>query len=183
MACGTSGGSRNSPVYLIWLFTNSRRIHWFFVGFRVNDYINSVLSHNLVDPDGVINLRKKRLELGLEQDISPSTDVTFPRDGFEVGISSVPKVGFGQIWKYLMEEVEFKKQLSVQKRIAKGYNFFQSGKVLGLYSKTENGLFYVKSQVFIFKDWADVYCKSHNTCQLWNWESILPMSSWEWWML
>lgn len=64
-----------------------------------------------------------------------------------------------------MEEVEFKKQLSVQKRIVKGYNFFQSGKVLGLYSKTENGLFYVKSQVFIFKDWADVYCKSHNTCR------------------
>lgn len=71
-----------------------------------------------------------------------------------------------------MEEVEFKKQLSVEKRIVKGYNFFKSGKVLGLYSKTENGLFYVKSQVFIFKDWADVYCKSHNRC-------ILPMSSWE----
>ncbi|CAH3144356.1 unnamed protein product [Porites lobata] len=133
------------------------------------DLIKSVLSHNLVDPDGGINLRKKRLELSLEQDISPSIDVAFPQDGFEVGISSVPKVGFGQIWKYLMEEVEFKKQLSVEKRILKGYNFFKSGKVLGLYSKTENGLLYLKSQVFIFKDWADVYYK----------KSILPMSSWE----
>ena len=154
------------------MFTIREEFTDFFVGFRVNDYINSVLSHNLVDPDGGINLRKKRLELGLKQDISPSTDVAFPQDGFEVGLSSVPKVGFGQIWKYLMEEVEFKKQLSVEKRILKGYNFFKSGKVLGLYSKTENGLFYVKSQVFIFKDWADVYCKSHNRC-------ILPMSSWE----
>ena len=45
-----------------------------------------------------------------------------------------------------MEQVEFKKQLSVEKIIVKGYNFFKSGKVLGLYSKTENGLFYVKSQ-------------------------------------
>ena len=82
----------------------------------------------------------------MEQDVRPITDVPFPQDGFEVGISSVPNVGFGEIWKYLMEEVEFKKQLSVEKLIVKGYNFFKSGKVLGLYSKTENSLFYVKSQ-------------------------------------
>ena len=82
----------------------------------------------------------------MEQDVSPITDVPFAQDGFEIGISSVSKVGFGQIWKYLMEEVEFKKQLSVEKIIVKGYSFFKSGKVLGLYSKTENGLFYVKSQ-------------------------------------
>ena len=36
--------------------------------------------------------------------------------------------------------MEFKKQLSVEKPIVKGYNFFKSGKVLGLYSKSENGL-------------------------------------------
>ena len=34
----------------------------------------------------------------------------------------------------------------MEKLIVKGYNFFKSGKALGLYSKTENGLFYVKSQ-------------------------------------
>ena len=107
--------------------------------------MNSGLFHNLVDPDRGINLRKNCLELGLEQDVRPITDVPFPQDGFEVGISSVPNVGFGQIWKYLMEEVEFKKQLSMEKLIVKGYNFFKSGKVLGLYSKTENSLFYVKS--------------------------------------
>ena len=49
-----------------------------------------------VGPDGGINLQKKHLRLGLEQDISPLTDVLFPQDGFEVGISSVPKLGFCQ---------------------------------------------------------------------------------------
>ena len=60
---------------------------------------------------------------------------------------SVPRVGYNQIWNYLIEDVELKKQLSVEKPIVKGYNFYKSGKVLGLYSKAENGLFYVKSQV------------------------------------
>ena len=54
---------------------------------------------------------------------------------------------YNHIWKYLIEDVEFKKQLSVEKPIVKGYNFFKSGKVLGLYSKSENGLVYMKSQV------------------------------------
>ena len=43
--------------------------------------------------------------------------------------------------------MEFKKQLFVEKPIVKGYNFLKSGKVLALYSKTDNGVFYVKSQV------------------------------------
>ena len=91
----------------------SFQIHWIFVGFRVNNYINSGLSPNPVGPDGG-NLQKKHLRLGLEQDISPLTDVLFRQDGFEVGISSVPKIGFCQIRKYLTEEVKFKKQLSVE---------------------------------------------------------------------
>ncbi|XP_029206168.2 uncharacterized protein LOC114969974 [Acropora millepora] len=32
---------------------------------RVNDYINNGLSNNLVDPDGGVNVQKKRLKLGL----------------------------------------------------------------------------------------------------------------------
>ena len=83
-----------------------------------------------VGPDGGINLQKKHLRLGLEQDISPLTDVLFPQDGFEVGISSVPKIGFRQIRKYLTEEVKFKRQLLVEKPKVKGYNFSTSGKVL-----------------------------------------------------
>lgn len=91
----------------------SFQIRWIFVGFRVNNYINSGLSPNPVGPDGG-NLQKKHLRLGLEQDISPLTDVLFRQDGFEVGISSVPKIGFCQIRKYFTEEVKFKKQLSVE---------------------------------------------------------------------
>ena len=35
-------------------------------------------------------------------------------------------------WKYLIEDVEFKNQLSVEKPIVRGYNFSKFGKVLGL---------------------------------------------------
>lgn len=114
---------------------------------RVNDYINSGLEKNLVDPDGGLNIKKKRLKLGLEREVESVINVEFPSEGFQVGVSCLPKIGYSQIWKYLIEEVEFKKQLSVEKPIVKGYNFFKSGKVLGLYSKTDNGVFYVKSQV------------------------------------
>ncbi|PFX31615.1 uncharacterized protein LOC111321917 [Stylophora pistillata] len=114
---------------------------------RVNDYINNGLSNNLVDPDGGVNVQKKRLKLGLIQEVNPTCNAEFPADGFQVGISCVPRIGYNHIWKYLIEDVEFKKQLSVEKPIVKGYNFFKSGKVLGLYSKSENGLVYVKSQV------------------------------------
>ena len=101
-----------------------------------------------MDPDGGANLQKKRLKLGLIQEVSsPCSAELFPTDNFQVGISCVPRVGYNQIWKYLVEDVELKKQLSVEKPIVKGYNFYKSGKVLGLYSKAENGLFYVKSQV------------------------------------
>ncbi|KAK3753046.1 hypothetical protein QZH41_001200 [Actinostola sp. cb2023] len=114
---------------------------------RVNDYISNGLGGNIVDPDGGINIEKKRLELGLDEEISPLTDEAFPIDGFRVGVSDLPKVGYAQIWKYLIEDVELKKQLSVEKPIVKGYNFYKSGKVKGVFSKSENGLFYVKSQV------------------------------------
>ena len=101
----------------------------------------------MVDPDGGVNVQKKRLKLGLIQEVNPTCNAEFPADGFQVGISCVPRIGYNHIWKYLIEDVEFKKQLSVEKPIVKGYNFFKSGKVLGLYSKSENGLVYVKSQV------------------------------------
>ena len=113
-------------------------------------------------------VRHGSLRLSLEQEVGPSTDILLPRDGFEVGISCVAKIGYSQMWKYLIEEVEFKKQLSVEKPIVKRYNFFKSGKVLGLFSKTENGLFYGKkpSVTFIFKDWASICCKNHYMCKL-----------------
>lgn len=64
-------------------------------------------------------VRYGSLRLSLEQEVGPSTDFLLPQDGFEVGISCVPKIGYSQMWKYLIEEVEFKKQLSVEKPIVK----------------------------------------------------------------
>ena len=83
-------------------------------------------------------MQKKRLKLGLIQEVSPTCNAEFPADGFQVGISCVPRMGYNHIWKYLIKDVEFKKQLSVEKPVVKGYNFFKSGKVLGLYSQSKN---------------------------------------------
>jgi hypothetical protein len=40
------------------------------------------------------------------------TDENFPVDGFKFGIPGLPEIGYSQIWKYLIEDVEIKKQLS-----------------------------------------------------------------------
>lgn len=110
--------------------------------------MTSGLAGNIVDPDGGVNLQKKRLSLGLDKEVVPLTDEHFPDSGFQVGISAgIPQIGYSQIWKYLIEDVELKKQLSVEKPIVKGYNFYKSGKVLGVYSKAENNMFYLKSHV------------------------------------
>ena len=64
----------------------------------------------------------------------------FPADGFQVRISTINPHWLQSDMEVLNRDVEFNKQLSVEKPIVKGYNFFKSGKVLGLYSKSENGL-------------------------------------------
>lgn len=114
--------------------------------FRVNDYIRSGLdSKNLIDPDGGINLENKRRELGLQEEQETATLVDFPTKGFVLVINSKLHVGYPQIWKFLIDDVELKKQLSVEKPIVKGYNFYKSGKVQGIYTKQQEELFYIKS--------------------------------------
>ena len=76
--------------------------------YRVNDYINNGLSNNLVDPDGGVNVQKKRLKLGLIQEVRPTCNADFPADGFQVGISCVPRIDYNHIWKYLIEDVALK---------------------------------------------------------------------------
>ena len=49
--------------------------------------------------------------------MNPTRNPEFSTDGFQVGISCVPRNGYNHIWKYLIEDVEFKKQLSVEKPI------------------------------------------------------------------
>ena len=116
----------------------------------MNDYISSGIDKDLVDPDGGANAEKKKAELGLlskNKDNVPLALKQFPDKGFAVGLSRIPTIGYSQIWKYLIEDVELKRQLSVEKPIVKGYNFYRSGKVLGLYSQQINGVHCIKSQV------------------------------------
>ena len=112
---------------------------------RVNNYIENDLADDVIDPDGGVNTERKRARLGLprEEDAFKS----FPTEGFEVGVARLPAVGYSQIFKFLIEDVEVRQQLSVEKPIVKGYNFFKSGKVKSVYVKVENGAIYIKSQV------------------------------------
>ena len=84
----------------------------------MNDYISSGLDKDLVDPDGGVNAEKKKAELGLlskNKDNVPLALKQFPDKGFELGLSRIPTIGYSQIWKYLIEDVELKRQLSVEK--------------------------------------------------------------------
>ena len=47
----------------------------------------------------------------------------------------------------MIEDVELKKQLSTEKPIVKGYNFYKSGHVLQIFSKKEHNKHYVLSKV------------------------------------
>lgn len=115
--------------------------------FRVNDYIRSGLdSKNLIDPDGGINIQNKRNKLGLQEE-QEKTLIDFPTKEFVVGINPKLNACYPQIWKFLIDDLEFKKQLLFEKPIFKGYNNYKSGKVEAIYTKQEGKLFYVKSQV------------------------------------
>lgn len=103
----------------------------------------------MLDPDGGANLAKKRLEFGLPEELHPLVNEKFPATGFECGTVNLPRISYCNIWKYLIEDVELilKKQLSTEKPIVKGYNFFKSGHVLQIFSKKEHNKHYVLSKV------------------------------------
>ena len=86
---------------------------------RVNDYIENDLADDVIDPDGGVNTERKRARLGLprEEDAFKS----FPTEGFEVGVAMLPAVGYSQVFKFLIEDMEVRQQLSVEKPIVKGF--------------------------------------------------------------
>ena len=100
-----------------------------------------------MDPDGGVNLAKKRLEFGFAEELHPEVNENFPSTGFECGTTNLPRISYRNIWKYLIEDVELKKQLSTEKPIVKGYNFYKSGHVLQIFSKKEHNKHYVLSKV------------------------------------
>ena len=54
---------------------------------------------------------------------------------------------YGTLWKYMIESVEAKRQLSTAKLLVKGYNFYKSGHVLSLTACCKERMCYIKSQV------------------------------------
>ena len=103
--------------------------------YRVNNYIENGLSKDKEDPDGGVNLAKKKKKLGAADEVDPELNEKFPCYGFQCGISELPRISFGHISKYLIEEVEIRKKLSTEKLIVKGYNFYKSGHVRQIFSK------------------------------------------------
>ena len=94
-----------------------------------------------------MNLLKKKAQLGVLDNAEPDISITFPREGFSTDISGMPKLTFGTIWRYMIDGVECKKQISTAKPLVKGYNFYKSGHVLFISHLSENGKHYMKSQV------------------------------------
>lgn len=114
----------------------------------MNDYIKSGLaSKYLRDPDGGINVLKKKAQLGVLDNAEPELSPTFPKEGFSCDLSGMPKITFGNIWRYMIDCVEVKKQLSTAKPLVKGYNFYKSGHVLFISHLADKGKHYLKSQV------------------------------------
>lgn len=136
------------PSYVKKLFNYLNLCYSIMLFYRVKDYQNSGLdSKYLRDPDGGIHLLKKKAELGALEETDPDIQSTFPEEGFKTDISGIPNVNFGTIWRYMIDNVAFKKQLSTGKPLVKGYNFYRSGHVLFLSHLHHDGKHYIKSKV------------------------------------
>ena len=62
----------------------------------------------LIDPDGGVNLAKKKARLGLCENISPKSPDEFPREGYNDDLSDVPVVDYNIIWKFMVQNVSGK---------------------------------------------------------------------------
>ena len=106
----------------------------FIIGFSVNHYVDHKLDVKyLRDPDGGINVLKKKAEAGLLDQTAPTEIKSFPTEGYSTNLSKMPKVTFGIVWKFMIDSMEWKRQLSTAKQLVKGYNFFMSIHALSAY--------------------------------------------------
>ena len=101
----------------------------------------------LRDPDGGLHLLRKKVELGVLEQEEPQLAQSFPKEGYKADLKGLPNISFGTVWRFMIEGVESKKQLSTAKPLVKGFNFFKSGHVLYIGYLHENGKHYIKSQV------------------------------------
>ena len=67
------------------------------------------MDKDIVDPDGGVNIAKKRKLLGVAEVVDQEVNENFPSGGFQCGIAAMPRISFSNIWKYLIEEVELGK--------------------------------------------------------------------------
>ena len=118
--------------------------------FRIRDYVQSGLHLKyLRDPDGGIHLARKKTSLGMMEEMNPTENIkhSFPKDGFSENLADLPNVNFGTVWRYMIETIDAKRQLSTAKPLVKGYNFFKSGNVLTIKVCSKQNKWFIKSQV------------------------------------
>ena len=99
------------------------------------------------DPDGGIQVLKKKAEAGRLESTPNDEANTFPKDGYNLDLSNVPKVTFGTVWKFMIETVSWKKKVATAKPLVKGYNFLKSNHVVSISHQVKDGKHYVKIQV------------------------------------
>lgn len=115
---------------------------------RVKHYVENGLDKKyLRDPDNGANIMKKKADLGLLDKKEPQTNGKFPKEGFNSDLNALPKVSFGTIWRYMIDSVDSKKQLSTAKPLVKGFNFYKSWNVHSIHHLKESGKHFIKSQV------------------------------------
>ena len=117
------------------------------------------LKCKLVDPDGGINIAKKKARLGLYEDIGPQSLKVFPNQGYTDDLSDVPYVDYNMIWKFMVENVAGK-GTSTAKPLLKGFNFFKSGHVLKLEKNSNqngDGLCHIRGRILPSMNKSSVY--------------------------
>ena len=125
---------------------------------RYKDYVSGGLHlKKLRDPDGGVHLARKKVLMGIADEINPAITDLFPKDGYHDDLSNVPDVNFGTVWKYMIESSNAKRQLSTAKPLVKGFNFFKSGNVVKVSVCSRDNKSFVKSQVLPSMKKSSVY--------------------------
>ena len=98
---------------------------------RYKDYLSGGLHlKKLRDPDSGVHLARKKVLMGIADEINPAITDLFPKDGYHDDLSNVPDVNFGTVWKYMIESSNAKRQLLTAKPLNKGFYFFKSGNIV-----------------------------------------------------
>ena len=63
------------------------------------------LDCKLVDPDGGVNMTKKKARLGLCENISPKSSSAFPTEGYNDDLAVVLNVDYNMIWTFMVQNV------------------------------------------------------------------------------